>query len=242
MRPTSRQVDQGRVGVCQRQPPVPRWGVLAALAALALGSGCGAPAYRPVQLLGPGALNDSTVAMGSLVVGLRTGAEWVEFTVRNTGDAPLEIDWAAATLVEQGGAPHRLIEPHTVQEFHAEAGPRGAAEAWLTAAATEEHGVQVHRAPAWLDRLGRGSTQILAPGASDRRVFYPAEHIRSGWQGWQVVAPLFCRRDPRQGEFAIHLRYRTDGEWQDATIPGQVGGRHGREATALPGSMASPRR
>jgi hypothetical protein len=200
-------------------------------------AGCGMPHYQPIELIGPSGMNASTVTEGTVDLRVRMGSEGLELRVVNRGNAPLEVDWGSARLIENGGETHQLVDLGLIRTGHGLATPGGTtfdppepryqrhdAEnyvflAWFDAAP--------HRAPRGPGVPVRHHREMVAPGASATVVLYPAEHVRASEYGWRVVAPLFCRVGDGRRYFAIHL-----------PVAGQEGGRTmvvaGRTVAAAP--------
>jgi hypothetical protein len=209
----------------------------ALLPAVALIAGCGGVPYHPVILLGPATVNDSTVAIGQLEVGIRAGPEWIEVAVRNTGDAAVEVDWGATTLLEHGGESHRLMEPRffPVTENLTAYAWQGDTEVVQLQAVRGIAADRVHRSRASLGWSPAEPHGVVEPGGRLHKVFYPVEHVVALPHGWTVLAPLLCRRDMRDGgRFSLHLRI-SDGEgWQTTAIVGQLLPRPRTDAAGRP--------
>jgi hypothetical protein len=208
--------------------PHPKSHGLAVTVGALLLTGCGLPSHHPIQLFGPATLNDSTVSAVPVEVGVWVGSEWVELQVANHGEVPVEVDWSGARLLERGGESHHLVDiglwyaHFQPANPHAPQGKRRLhhvnSHGWSAGAAPHSG-----RLPDWLKMVSDADRSTIPPGDSQRKVMYPAEHLRTSPYGWRVVAPLLCRDEPAQDRtFTIHLPVSWTGDRQTIVITGRM--------------------
>jgi hypothetical protein len=203
--------------------------ILALLPILLLVSACGPVRYTPIEVLGPGPVEDPALRTSAVEAELRIGDDWLEVLLHNPGPVPVRIDWGQASFTEPTGRVHLLLSSARLAQIHQYSFMR-------QYALHNEHGAFMlgsiapldawveHRLPSVLERETSEISVVLKAGESIREVLYPAEHVRVGERGELSIDALFCG-DAGVGNrrtFTVRIPVRGEDQWEIVTLAARL--------------------
>jgi hypothetical protein len=177
------------------------------------------PGYLPIQLLGPFAVDESTVRYGSVGFSLRVTEYQIEVGIINDGTADVDVAWAEASYYSPDQRVHSLIhadrlDAHNERLQQARLEPEWHASRDRNPAHVNEHVTEL---------LGQVGLWRVGPGQATEWALIPAEHVRTNALGTLVTEPLLCHiRYAAPYYISVFVPVRIDGEWTSVRLLARV--------------------